>query len=76
MKVTPVGKKFGKHKPGDEFQLPNKAAKVFIKLGKLQEVQAVAPTYETKVLKAEDDVPATPAPRKRAYQRRDLKAAE
>lgn len=53
MKVTPVGKKFGKYAPGVEFDLPDKAAKVFIKVGKLKKVEASAPTYQTRMMQAE-----------------------
>jgi hypothetical protein len=53
MKVTPIKKKFGKYAPGDEFELPDKAAKVLIKVGKLQAVTASAPTYQTRMMTAE-----------------------
>lgn len=39
MKVTPVGKKFGKYSPGDAFELKDKQAKIFMKLGRVQEYQ-------------------------------------
>lgn len=52
MKVTPVKKKFGKYAPGDEFEFPDKAAKLFIRLGKLVAVGA-APTYQTRMMQAE-----------------------
>ncbi len=51
MKVTPLKKKFGKYNPGDEFELPDKMAKVFIKVGKLG-----IPAYSTRMMQAE--VPA------------------
>lgn len=38
MKVTPVNKPFGKYKVGETFEFPSKAAKVYIKIGKLAEV--------------------------------------
>ena len=56
MKVTPVGKKFGKYAPGESFDLPDKTAKIFIKLGKLAKlVNAIepAPVYMTRMLQAE-----------------------
>lgn len=56
MKVTPIGKKFGKYKPGEEFELPDKTAKVFVKIGKLQKVE---PKYQTRMMTAE--APAIPA---------------
>lgn len=56
MKVTPVGKKFGKYAPGQEFELPDKTAKVFVKIGKLQKVE---PKYQTRMMTAE--APAIPA---------------
>lgn len=52
MKVTPVNKKFGKYAPGDEFEFPDKTAKIFIRLGKLVAVGA-APTYQTRMMQAE-----------------------
>lgn len=56
MKVTPTKKKFGKHLPGDVFELPDKAAKVLIKIGRLAQAPAVAPTYQTRMMQA---APAT-----------------
>lgn len=50
MKVTPVKKAFGKYQPGQVFEFPSKAAKVYIKLGKLAEVTG---TDETKVVEPE-----------------------
>ena len=70
MKVTPVNRKFGKYAPGDVFELPDKAAKIFIKVGKLREADAVAepsramaalaarPQYQTRDMQAAPD----PAP--------------
>jgi len=49
MKVTPVSKKFGKYRPGEEFELPDKAAKVFVRAGKLRKVE---PTYQTRMMTA------------------------
>jgi len=49
MKVTPTTKKFGKYQPGDEFELPDKAARVFIRVGKLREVQG----YQTRMMTAQ-----------------------
>ena len=51
MKVTPIKKKFGKYAPGDVFDLPDKAAKLFIKVGKLAAVTA-APAYQTRMMQA------------------------
>lgn len=48
MKVTPVNRKFGKYSPDEEFDLPDKTAKVLIKAGKLREVQG----YQTRMLSA------------------------
>lgn len=50
MKVTPVNKKFGKYAPGDEFDFPDKAARIFIKAGKLSEVKV--PEYQTRMMEA------------------------
>jgi hypothetical protein len=52
MKVTPIKKKFGKYAPGDEFELPDKMAKVFIKVGKLARVESPAPVYQTRMMQA------------------------
>ena len=49
MKVTPITKKFGKYQPGDEFDLPDKAARVLITVGKLREVVG----YQTRMLSAD-----------------------
>ena len=61
MKVTPIGKKFGKYKPGDVFVLPDRTARVLVKVGKLQEVTepapVAAPVYQTRMLQA---APAAP----------------
>jgi hypothetical protein len=63
MKVTPVSRKFGKYAPGDEFELPERTAKLLIKVGKLQEVTSSAPVYQTRMMTAEpptqksDDAP-------------------
>lgn len=68
MKVTPTNRAFGKYKPGDVFDLPDKTAKLFIKVGKLKEADVVAPpqTYQTRMLTAapalSDELPPDPAP--------------
>lgn len=72
MKVTPVNKKFGKYKPGDVFDFPDKPAKVFIKIGKLSAVVDAPPltqasqTYSTRMMQAKttigDDGFHTPNP--------------
>lgn len=49
MKVTPVSARFGRYKPGEEFELPDRAAKVFIRAGKLRQVEQ---TYQTRMLAA------------------------
>lgn len=65
MKVTPTKKKFGKYKPGDVFDFPDKAAKLFIKIGKLAGVVEAASltqasqTYSTRMMQAEPAAPAT-----------------
>lgn len=64
MKVTPIGKSFGKYKPGDEFDLPDKAAKLFIKVKKLQEVvrsDVPALGYQTRMMTAVPVAEASPA---------------
>lgn len=83
MKVTPLRKKFGKYSPGDVFELKDKHAKLFIKVGKLAPAPESAPapvpqpakamTYETRMLSAETAVEApvqTSVPTKRTYTRR------
>lgn len=61
MKVTPISKKFGKYKPGDVFVLPDRTARVLVKVGKLKEVTepapAAVPTYQTRMMQA---APASP----------------
>jgi len=53
MKVTPVNKKFGKFSPGESFDLPDKTAKIFVKLGKLAKVEdQPAMMYATRMLQA------------------------
>lgn len=53
MHVTPTDRKFGKYKPGDVFQLPDKAARVFIKVGKLKEVEGAAVEgYQSRMMQA------------------------
>jgi hypothetical protein len=67
MKVTPVKKKFGSYQPGQEFEFPDKLARVLIRIGKLREVTAPAPDVGIS--------PRTGQP-KRQYQRRDMKAQD
>lgn len=71
MKVTPTKKKFGKYAPGEPFDLPDKAAKVFIKIGKLAAVvdapalTQASQTYSTRMMTAESPASAAvvdPAP--------------
>lgn len=50
MKVTPTTKKFGKYEPGDEFELPDKAARIFIHVGKLREVGGLG--YQTRMMES------------------------
>ncbi len=65
MQVTPVGKKFGDYKPGDAFDLPEKAANHLIKAGLLQAIsnKALEPEISTRTGKP-----------KRQYIRRDMVA--
>jgi len=46
MLVTPIGRKFGKHQPGDVFELRDKTANLLIKVGKLAEARSQ--TYQTR----------------------------
>lgn len=61
MKVTPIGKNFNRHKVGEVFELPDKAARILIRIGKLSEATSV------------DISPRTGQP-KRVYRRRDMQA--
>lgn len=66
MKVTPVGRKFNQYKVGDVFDVPDKVAKVLIKLGKLREAN------EVPVVSVE--ISARTGQPKRQYNRRDMRA--
>lgn len=48
MKVTPINRKFGRYSPGEEFEMPDKVARVFISKHKLAAVGA----YQTRALVA------------------------
>lgn len=83
MKVTPVKKAFGKYQVGQVFEFPSKAAKVYIKLGKLAEadevkVFEVAPEPGPLAVGAEIVDPVEISPRtglpKRVYRRRDMES--
>ncbi len=63
MQVTPVNKKFGKYKPGDEFALPEPAANKLIRAGLLRAV-----TAEDAQISPRTGLP------KRQYRRRDMQA--
>lgn len=56
MKVTPVGKKFGKYEPGEIFEFPDTAARAFIKLKKLAPAEGeITPkrlVYQTRAMVA------------------------
>lgn len=72
MLVTPLNKKFGKYKPGDQFEFPDRAAAIMIRTGKFEAVtrDIVAEKAETS-----PDPTVAPAPRaKRTYKRRDMQA--
>ncbi len=49
MKVTPINRKFGRYQPGEEFDLPDKVARVFVNAKKLAYVAGV---YQTRALVA------------------------
>lgn len=57
MKVTPIKRNFGKYKPGDVFELPDRAAKVLIKIKKLEASDGEM-TYQTRAMPAGRTVPA------------------
>lgn len=50
MKVTPIKRKFGRYVPGEEFELPDRVANVFIKAKKVEAVGGM--TYQTRALVA------------------------
>ncbi len=54
MKVTPINRKFGRYLPGEEFELPDKVARVFINAKKLQAFDG----YQTRALQAASNVAA------------------
>lgn len=63
MLVTPAKKSFGKYKPGDVFELRDKAAKAMIKLGKLAAAPSTPAAYLTRELRAGPaPIVDTPAP--------------
>jgi hypothetical protein len=62
MLVTPIKKSVGKHKPGDVFELPDKKAMLFIKIGILRAAEVGAEISERTGLP------------KRQYRRRDMQA--
>lgn len=79
MKVTAV-KKFGKYQPGEEFEFPDRAAKVFIKMGKFR---AAVPEIDDKSMTANKPrrgrPPSKPAEAivdtdEQSYTTRDLQA--
>lgn len=49
MRVTPIKRKFGRYQPGEEFDLADNIARVFVKAKKLQEVGL---TYQTRMMTA------------------------
>ena len=63
MLVTPAKKSFGKYKPGDVFELRDKAAKAMIKIGKLKQASAPAApaSYMTRELRAAPQAAPEPA---------------
>lgn len=54
MKVTPVGKRFGKYASGEVFDLPDKAARIMIKIGKLKAADTGSEVYRTRVMQAQE----------------------
>lgn len=61
MKVTPVKRKFGKYEVGQVFEVPDGAARLFIKVGKLKQADDSSQTYQTRMMQAEP-VNSTPEP--------------
>jgi hypothetical protein len=67
MQVTPVNRKFGKHAPGDVFELRDKTAKVLIKIGKLahagyltRDMRAEHPQAPTVIIEVRQTAVADP----------------
>ncbi|MFA6063871.1 MAG: hypothetical protein WC736_14890 [Gallionella sp.] len=56
MKVTPKFRKFGKYELGQQFELPDRAAKVLILVGKVTAVEPGPQGYRTRDMRA-DAVP-------------------
>jgi hypothetical protein len=54
MKVTPIRKKFGRYAPGEVFELPDRSARLLIKVGKLQAADAATPAAPVAVAPVED----------------------
>ncbi len=67
MKVTPIGKKFGKYKVGDEFDLHDKTASALITAKILREVTR-------EVVAESPEISGRTGQPKRTYRRRDLQA--
>lgn len=72
MKVTPHKKKFGRYAVGDVFELPDRAAKLLIKVGKL----APAEEQAAVVVVPEPLQPETPAPEPEVILESNVDAAE
>ena len=73
MKVTPVEKKFGSYKPGDVFDLEDKAAAIMIRVGKLRCADMRAESVEAP---ESPEISARTGKPKRQYRRRDLRAED
>lgn len=50
MRVTPINRRFGKYQPGEEFELPDKVARVFINAKKVVEAGL---SYQTRAMTAD-----------------------
>ena len=79
MKVTPVKKNFRHHKPGDVFDLPDRAAAMLIRVGMIAEYKTAELKPEpikTEAPKADPEISERTGQPKRQYRRRDLTAEE
>lgn len=74
MKVTPLNRKFGKYAPGDVFELPDRAAKVFIKVGKLLAVETHLDGWNPEGLPLDSAGEAPIEPKAPTYETRMLSA--
>lgn len=69
MKVTPVKKNFRQYKPGEHFDLPDRAASMLIRAKMVAE-------YKTAEVVPEPEISERTGQPKRQYRRRDMTAED